>query len=175
MNKAVLLPEEKYKRMMEQLNRKENSHLQKSPTEGKTEASKSTTSTPNVDKDDMYIINVLPERFQKKAKRIIQFIKTSGGNILDWNENGEMIYRNQTIHKTHMADLISDAISERKYPPFGVDIFYKALAEMHFPEILLGSQTRRRKVRELREVRSIVDSNNGEKHQHKENKNWIKY
>ena len=83
MNKAVLLPEEKYKRMMEQLNRKENSHLQKSPTEGKTEASKSTTSTPNVDKDDMYIINVLQERFQKKAKRIIQFIKTSGGNILD--------------------------------------------------------------------------------------------
>ena len=60
--------------------------------------------------------------FRKKAKRIIQLIKTSGGNILDWNENGEMIYRNQTIHKTHMADLICDAISERKYPPFGVYI-----------------------------------------------------
>ena len=53
-------------------------------------------------------------------------------------------------------------------------LFYKALAEMHFPEIFLGSQTRRRKVRELKEG-TIVDSNNDEKHQHKENKNWIKY
>ena len=97
-------------------------------------------------------IDVLPDRYHNKANRLFQFIKSKVGGILNWVDNGQIIYRGNIIPYTHISDLIGDAVFERKYATPGMKTFYKALSEMYIPDALLGSQNRRHLTREYRGI-----------------------
>ena len=96
-----------------------------SPSVSATEAAAAAASEPNRLHSDI-IIACLPKGNRLKAKRLLEFI--SQQRALDWNRDGNLIVDGQTIHLSHIVDLLHDALNPTKHDPIGADVFYSHLA-----------------------------------------------
>lgn len=71
------------------------------------------------------VLSYLPKRNISKARALLNSIEHNGR--LEWNENGELLVSGKVIPKTHIADLIHDALNCTKHEPVGCLEFYKNL------------------------------------------------
>ena len=54
----------------------------------------------------------LPPNQQYKAKKLLRLIKENPD--IDWNDNGELIYKQTTVPKSHITDLFADALAPKR-------------------------------------------------------------
>lgn len=78
----------------------------------------------------------LPKNRKEKGLNLYGYLKRQDKSVLDWTQNGNIIYNGQIIPHSHIADLIRDAVVNTKYSPVGFKEFYQALNTFHTPRRL---------------------------------------
>ena len=139
--KMVLVPLEKYERM-KSCSRKDSPDgaSVRVIMEDRTAEEKA---DPLLDKEK--ILQAIPKMYKTKGQALLGFIEN--GNILSWNEKGEIQLRGQTIKNSHIADLLKDAMREYKdFNPIGKDEFYKGLAQSNVPLLLIENRDNRQRL-----------------------------
>ena len=97
--------------------------------------------TPIADKPDevtMEILDSVPYQSRHKAKRLLRLLRENPE--VGWNEKGELIYRQSTVSRSHVADLIANALKTTKgnsEEPIGSAEFSRALASSQVPRDLI--------------------------------------
>ena len=72
---------------------------------------------------------------------MLQYINQSPN--LDWNKEGELLIKNQSIPSSHISDLVKDSITEyNHFEPAGVTEFYQNLGNI--PQTIITNPKRRR-------------------------------
>ena len=93
------------------------------------------------------IVKALPDRAQRNARFILEKLLSSRGS--GWmNDSGELIYNDQTVHGSHIFDLIKYVITQQigkkrsvnnKPPPSGYGTFLTFLMKSHIPSSVIGN------------------------------------
>lgn len=80
------------------------------------------------------VIKSVPKVYKAGARQLLDKIKENS-DMLRWNDKGELIYENKAIPGSHIADLINDALRQRKnFQPIGSSVFARGLAKLNVPE-----------------------------------------
>ena len=91
--------------------------------------------TPDTVPAKMTIENILskiPKTWKVKAAKLLKKISESPDNILDWDEQGRIIYQGALIPNTNISYLLKDVVSPYKnFTPIGADKFRLALSNMN--------------------------------------------
>jgi len=126
----IVIPKAKYDMLMTPQTTKMTSQLNSNPM----------TSSENVDSDSQrkdvtdMLKYTIPSKCQRKAEGLLNFIIEHGQNILNWDENGQLMYHGKIIQESHIIDLKTDALTQNKNQgPSGYKEFYDALKEIHIP------------------------------------------
>lgn len=86
------------------------------------------------------IINAVPRSFQKQAQDLLQFIK-SHPNTLRWNNKGEMIYKNENLPDSNIADLFHLIFTHQKPKNLTAKTeFLQALQELNVPKFYVKNK-----------------------------------
>jgi hypothetical protein len=104
------------------------------------EQSSSSSSAP-VDGIEQEVMESVPTKMKKKARLLLTRMKNSPH--LRWTDKGELIYKDQVMTNTNVADLVNDALRRRKhFEPHGWQTFAHALKETNVPQDLVGHRER---------------------------------
>ena len=142
MNKSVIIPYEKYERL---LRKSENVPQTTIPSNNIQYL------TPEMsESEEENDVNILPDKFRKKADKLWTFIRVHGENVIGWNDKNELIYHGEVQENTHAADLLYNAFIQRKFIPTGARVFYQGLAEINTPETLLMNPDARSEVQKFK-------------------------
>ena len=99
------------------------------------------TQQPVYDPVEEDIIDSVPKTMRNKAARLVRRIKS--GQLIRWNERGELIYKGQVYPGTNVSDLINDVLRKRKtFQPQGWNVFAEALHDINVPMDLVGNEER---------------------------------
>lgn len=92
-----------------------------------------------------------PVSLVSKAKSMLDMIKTSG-NILSYNDQGELIVEGKVVNGSHISDLIYDVLLGRKgFEPRGWEEFLAGLIKMNIPERIVTNTNRRNKMLKMKQ------------------------
>ncbi len=129
--KTVLVPYDKYKRLLE-------SGI--SPISG-GEPNEAPTPASTRLKEDV-ILACVPTGYQKRVQSLIDFIRN--GDVLVWNEKGQLVSDGDAIPGSQIVDLLRDAQCTLKQSrcPAGAEEFYHALGRANVPLSLIKNATR---------------------------------
>ena len=87
------------------------------------------------------VLDSVPMRMKKKAQLLINRIKANPR--LAWSDMGQLVYKDQVMANTNVADLVNDALRRRKhFEPHGWQIFAQAMKETNVPQDLIGHRER---------------------------------
>ena len=96
--------------------------------------------------DTTLILQAIPKMYRNKAATILSHI--ANGDILQWNNRGEIVYKGKHVPFSHITDLLRDTQHEYKNVDLaGMSEFYQALVELNIPEGLIGHLQRRQMMR----------------------------
>ena len=89
------------------------------------------------------LAGTLPPNQQYKAKKLLRLIKDNPD--IDWNDKGELIYKQTTIPKSHVVDLFGDALASTrpKEGAVGWESFDEGIA--HVPSTLVKKRVPKRR------------------------------
>ena len=100
-----------------------------------------TPASETVDPIEQEVLSSVPKTMKKKAELLVNRMKTSP--TMRWTEKGELVYKDQVIPNTNVADLVNDALRRRKrFEPQGWQTFARALKETNVPQALIGHDER---------------------------------
>ncbi|KAI8480134.1 hypothetical protein Bbelb_421180 [Branchiostoma belcheri] len=109
--------------------------------EGSTTTSPSTASATG--KEDKGILAAFPKNMKARAQQLLNVIKHKGGDILDYNQHGELLYDKQVVPGSQISDLLRDVIQRRQnFNPIGWRAFSRGLARINTPEAAIRHPTR---------------------------------
>ncbi|KAJ8018824.1 hypothetical protein HOLleu_42971 [Holothuria leucospilota] len=120
-----------------------------------------TTTTTNSNEGEALkadqILTNFPKSLKNKAKlmlnRITDHRQSGKSPIIDWNGNGELLYKGDTVKGSNLTDLILDVMHTRKdFNPVGCQKFIHGLSELNFPEAHVGNLARRQVMHQIRET-----------------------
>jgi len=101
--------------------------------EVKNEANAVQKQEMSVEKD---IVDSVPKTMKKKAQRLLKKMKSVSG--VDWNDRGELVYKNTTVAGSNMVDLVNDVLRKRKaFEPQGWQTFARVLKDANIPMDLI--------------------------------------
>lgn len=150
--KSVVIPLEKYNRLVSRTDAPEETPLRKEvprevplPRE-EVPLPREEAPLPR-DRDESKWLLGIPSRFKRNVLAILDHFR-GHTEVLTWNERGEIRYKGRVIPGSNVADLLKD--SQRRYKsldPYGEREFYRAWAELNIPEGLLGNDERKTRVR----------------------------
>ncbi|KAJ8018847.1 hypothetical protein HOLleu_42945 [Holothuria leucospilota] len=120
----------------------------------KSRDNNNTTTTPTTNSNEEealkadQILTNFPKSLKNKAKLLLNRItdhRQSGKSpIIDWNGNGELLYKGDAVKGSNLTDLILDVMHTRKdFNPIGWQKFIRGLSELNFPEAHVGNLARR--------------------------------
>ena len=134
--KMVLVPLEKYERMKSSKAKiSEPAGVQITVEEVDQDPQQST-----LDKET--ILQAIPKMYKTKCHALLNFIEK--GNVLSWNDKGELVYNTQSIPNSHIADLLKNAMREyNNFDPIGKEEFYRGLAQTNVPLLLIDNKDNR--------------------------------
>ncbi len=103
--------------------------------------SSSETPSGGIDLIEQEVLDTVPTRMKKKAQLLLNRLKNS--SHLRWTDKGELVYKDQVVSNTNVADLVNDVLRRRKhFEPHGWQTFAQALKETNVPQDLVGHQER---------------------------------
>jgi hypothetical protein len=89
------------------------------------------------------ILSALPKPYRQRGRALLQHIQQDPEHHLSWDEKGHLIYKGQTIQRSHVSDLLKDSqYLYKSLKPIGKEAFYNALKEMNIPRGLIGNHQR---------------------------------
>lgn len=88
---------------------------------------------------DSHIIASVPKRYQDKAKKILHFLRINR-NTFQWDRNGILSIDGEKLQRSHLIDLINDAVRYRKAKrSIGRSQFASALRRVGIPREYIGN------------------------------------
>ena len=182
--KYVLIPEDRYKRMIALINNKETSTLknindsslddkQTEGTENKSVISYRIDDDKNNELENESkqktleeILSYFPSRMKSRARLIGSYFDKDNTK-LTYNSLGELLYNGNAIKGSSLTDLLYDACCpRRKYEPIGADYFYNELKQNNLPKGIIRNKDRHKYLNE-----TPIDKKGETLMQHK----WKKY
>ena len=87
---------------------------------------------------------------KSRAELLLQKFKQQG-DVINWNNRGELVYRGKEVKGSNMVDLVNDIIRNRKTStPQGWGYFARGLADMNIPNELIQNSNRRRVIQQYK-------------------------
>ena len=105
---------------------------------GVRDRNKSDTTSSKVSED---IMDSIPKLYRSKAMSFIKFLQTDPD--VQWDDQGQLVLKGKVINKSHIVDLLHDALRYRKKVkrPEGWEQLSEHLQEKNIPQELIGNAT----------------------------------
>ena len=88
------------------------------------------------------IVRGIPKTMKTRAEALLAHLKERG-DVITWDDMGQVLVDGVLIPKSNISDLISDAMRSRKhFNPVGVREFYNVLNKINVPKDLVRNERR---------------------------------
>ena len=88
------------------------------------------------------IVRGIPKTMKSRAEALLAHLKERG-DIITWDDMGQVLLDGVLIPKSNISDLVSDAMRSRKhFNPVGVREFYNVLNKINVPKDLVRNERR---------------------------------
>ena len=88
------------------------------------------------------IVRGIPKSMKTRAETLLAHLKERG-DVITWDDMGQVLLDGVLIPKSNISDLVSDAMRSRKhFNPVGVREFYNVLNKINVPKDLVRNERR---------------------------------
>ena len=88
------------------------------------------------------IVRGIPKTMKSRAEALLAHLKERG-DVITWDDMGQVLLDGVLIPKSNISDLVSDAMRSRKhFNPVGVREFYNVLNKINVPKDLVRNERR---------------------------------
>ena len=88
------------------------------------------------------IVRGIPKTMKTTAEALLAHLKERG-DVITWDDMGQVLLDGVLIPKSNISDLVSDAMRSRKhFNPVGVREFYNVLNKINVPKDLVRNERR---------------------------------
>ena len=88
------------------------------------------------------IVRGIPKTMKTRAEALLAHLKERG-DVITWDDMGQVLVDDVLIPKSNISDLVSDAMRSRKhFNPVGVRDFYNVLNKINVPKDLVRNERR---------------------------------
>ena len=88
------------------------------------------------------IVRGIPKTMKTRAEALLAHLKERG-DVITWDDMGQVLVDGVLIPKSNISDLVSDAMRSRKhFNPVGVREFYNVLNKINVPKDLVRNEKR---------------------------------
>ena len=88
------------------------------------------------------IVRGIPKTMKTRAEALLAHLKERG-DVITWDDMGQVLVNGVLIPKSNISDLVSDAMRSRKhFNPVGVRDFYNVLNKINVPKDLVRNERR---------------------------------
>ena len=88
------------------------------------------------------IVRGIPKTMKLRAEALLAHLKERG-DVITWDDMGQVLLDGVLIPKSNISDLVSDAMRPRKhFNPVGVREFYNVLNKINVPKDLVRNERR---------------------------------
>ena len=88
------------------------------------------------------IVRGIPKTMKTRAEALLAHLKERG-DVITWDDMGQVLVDGVLIPKSNISDLVSDAMRSRKhFNPVGVREFYNVLNKINVPKDLVRNERR---------------------------------
>ena len=88
------------------------------------------------------IVRGIPKSMKSRAEALLAHLKERG-DVITWDDMGQVLLDGVLIPKSNISDLVSDAMRSRKhFNPVGVREFYNVLNKINVPKDLVRNERR---------------------------------
>ena len=88
------------------------------------------------------IVRGIPKTMKTRAEALLAHLKERG-DVITWDDMGQVLVDGVLIPKSNISDLVSDAMRSRKhFNPVGVREFYYVLNKINVPKDLVRNERR---------------------------------
>ena len=134
MKRMVLIPEERLLRYEE----RDKQRIEQDIMYGGGEEEKEETDSLSVE----MIVRGIPKTMKSRAEALLAHLKERG-DVITWDDMGQVLLDGVLIPKSNISDLVSDAMRSRKhFNPVGVREFYNVLNKINVPKDLVRNERR---------------------------------
>ena len=131
----VLIPEERLLRYEERDKQKPENEIMYGGGEEEEEPQEDSLSVE-------MIVRGIPKTMKTRAEALLAHLKERG-DVITWDDMGQVLVDGVLIPKSNISDLVSDAMRSRKhFNPVGVQKFYNVLNEINIPKDLVRNERR---------------------------------
>ena len=136
MKRMVLIPEERLLRYEER--DKQRTEHRNDIMYGGGEEEEEETDSLSVE----MIVRGIPKTMKSRAEALLAHLKERG-DVITWDDMGQVLLDGVLIPKSNISDLVSDAMRSRKhFNPVGVREFYSILNKINVPKDLVRNEKR---------------------------------
>ena len=133
MKRMVLIPEERLLRYEERDKQKPENEIMYGG--GEEEPQEDSLSVE-------MIVRGIPKTMKTRAEALLAHLKERG-DVITWDDMGQVLLDGVLIPKSNISDLVSDAMRSRKhFNPVGVREFYNVLNKINVPKDLVRNERR---------------------------------
>ena len=125
------------------------------------------------DQVSMEIVQSLPKTLKNRAELLLQKLKQHG-EVVNWNDRGELVYNGKEVRGSNMLDLVNDILRNRRKTstPQGWEYFARGLAHMNIPNELIQNINRRRTVQQYKQATSDLKPLTAKATRNNEEEDW---
>ena len=135
MKRMVLIPEEKLIRYEERDKQRGEQDIMYGGGEKEEEEESDSLSVE-------MIVRGIPKTMKSRAEALLAHLKERG-DVITWDDMGQVLVDGVLIPKSNISDLVSDAMRPRKnFNPIGVHEFYSVLNKINVPKDLVRNERR---------------------------------
>ena len=88
------------------------------------------------------IVRGIPKTMKSRAEALLAHLKERG-DVITWDDTGQVLVDGVLIPKSNISDLVSDAMRSRKhFNPVGVREFHNVLSKINVPKDLVRNERR---------------------------------
>ena len=140
MKRMVLIPEERLLRYEER--DKQRTENRDGIMYGEGEDSEDSKETREDSLSVEMIVRGIPKTMKTRAEALLAHLKERG-DVITWDDMGQVLLDGVLIPKSNISDLVSDAMRPRKhFNPVGVREFYNVLNKINVPKDLVRNERR---------------------------------
>ena len=140
MKRMVLIPEERLLRYEER--DKQRTENRDGIMYGEGEDSEDSKETQEDSLSVEMIVRGIPKTMKTRAEALLAHLKERG-DVITWDDMGQVLLDGVLIPKSNISDLVSDAMRSRKhFNPVGVREFYNVLNKINVPKDLVRNERR---------------------------------
>ena len=116
------------------------------------------------------IVRGIPKTMKTRAEALLAHLKERG-DVITWDDMGQVLLDGVLIPKSNISDLVSDAMRSRKhFNPVGVREFYNVLNKINVPKDLVRNE---RRWDEAEKKVSLNEKNSPEGNYFQEEEPWV--